>query len=219
MRTLPRSLTRAASAAVTLVAAAPAALAAEPNGEAAAWSPFQGDFGNFLWTVLIFAVVVWVLRKFAWGPILGALQGRESYIRDSLEQAKSQREAAEARMAEYEKKLAEARGEVEAMLAEARRDAAALRERESEAAKQDAAEILERARREITLAKDDAVRDLYRQAANLATAAAGQVLQRELRPEDHERLIAESIEAMERQHGGAPSAAASRGAAGGPAAH
>ncbi len=53
---------------------------------------FTGDLGNILWSLLTFVAVLVVLGKFAWGPILGALKGREDFIRDSLEQAKKDRE-------------------------------------------------------------------------------------------------------------------------------
>ncbi|MCH9650706.1 MAG: F0F1 ATP synthase subunit B [Deltaproteobacteria bacterium] len=164
-----------------------------PGGEHGGVSPFEGDFGNVLWTMIIFLAVLFVLNKFAWGPILSGLQGREQFIRDSLEQAKRQRDESEARLQEYESKLATARTETEEILNEARRDAAALREREESKAKAEAEQLLERAKREIQIAQDTAVKDLYSQAAGLATNAASRILQRELNPADHERLIEESI--------------------------
>ncbi len=182
-------------------AAAPlVALATEVTGEGAetAWSPFQGDVGNAIWTLVVFVLVLWVLGKYAWTPILQGLQGREKFIRDSLEKARTDRDAAEARLAEYEARLAAAREEVEAMLDEARRDAAALRDREEQSARDEAKAIVDRAKREIELAQRTAVAELYDRAAQLATAAAGKILEREIHPEDHQRLIAESIEAVKR---------------------
>jgi F-type H+-transporting ATPase subunit b len=203
MRRLERLTARAAAAGAAL-AAPLAALAAEVHeGQAEApWSPFQGDVGNFLWTLVVFVLVLWVLGKWAWGPILAGLQGREQFIRDSLEQARRDRDEAGATLARYEERLARARGEVEAMIEEARRDAAVLRDREESAAREEARTILERARREIDLAKDTAVAELYERAAALATTAAGKILERELDPADHERLIAESIAAVERMERG-----------------
>jgi F-type H+-transporting ATPase subunit b len=159
-------------------------------------SPFAGDVGNVIWTLVIFGALLWVLGKFAWGPILNGLQSRETFIRDSLEQARDQRDEAKTLLAEYEKKLEAARGETEEILAEARRDADAVRLREETRAKEEAEKLLARARREIEIAKDTAVKDLYAQAARLSTAAASKILARELNPADHERLIAESIDAI-----------------------
>lgn len=186
-----------------LAAAAAPVLAAAAEG-GGGWNPLQGDFGNFVWTVVVLLLVFWVLSKYAWGPLLGALQGREDFIRSSLEQAKGERDQARVLLGEYEAKLASAREEIDAMIDEARRDAASLREREEAAAKDDARQILDRARREIELAKDTAVADLYERATALATLAAGRILERELTGADHQRLIDESIRAVE---GAAPGAA------------
>jgi len=188
----------AALAAVGLPALAFAAEAAEEHGGGGGWNPLQGDFGNFVWTVVVLLIVFWLLSKYAWGPVLQTLQGRERYIADSLEKAKSEREAAEARLAEYEARLAGARQEVEGILEEARRDATVVREREEASARQEAERMLDRARREIDIAKDTAVKELYTRASTLATAAASRILERELRPEDHERLVAEAIDSVER---------------------
>lgn len=202
----------AASAALAPIVAS----AAEAGG--GGWSPFQGDVGNALWTLVIFGVLLWVLGRWAWGPLLGALQGREDFIRSSLEQAKGERDQARVLLGEYEGKLASAREEIEAMIDEARRDAASLREREEAAAKADARQIIDRARREIEIATDTAVAELYERATGLATLAAGKVLERELTGADHQRLIAESIRAVE---AAAPGAAprGSGGGAGGGSAH
>lgn len=204
------STVRAAAAALAAAGTPVLALAAEAAEEhGGGWNPLQGDFGNFVWTVVVLLVVFWVLSKYAWGPVLQTLQGREEFIADSLRRAKSEREAAEARLAEYEARLAGARQEVEAILEEARRDAAAVRDREEAAAREESERMVERARREIDIAKDTAVKELYTKASHLATAAASRILERELRPEDHERLVAEaidSVERMESDRGGRPAA-------------
>jgi len=172
------------------------------HGVGGAISPFAGDVGNALWTLVVFAILVWVLGRYAWGPILRGLQGREQFIRTALAEAKTQRDEAEARLREYEAKLAAARDEVDAIMEEARRDADRVRLREEERAREEAEKTIARARREIEIAADTAVKDLYTRAARLATAAATAVLRREIRPEDHERLVAESIAALDRLEGG-----------------
>lgn len=165
-------------------------------------SPFAGDVGSALWTLIVFGVLIWVLGKYAWTPILQGIQGREKFIRDALAEAKTQRDEAEARLREYEAKLAAARDEVDAIMDEARRDAEAVRLREEQRAREEAEKTIARARREIEIAADTAVKDLYARAARLATAAASAVLRREIRPEDHERLVSESIAALDRLEGG-----------------
>jgi len=203
----PRAVLAALAAAAVPLAAS-AAEAAEGGG----WNPLQGDFGNFVWTVVVLLLVFWVLSKYAWGPLLGALQGREDFIRSSLEQAKGERDQARVLLGEYEAKLASARQEIDGMIDEARRDATSLREREEASAKAEARQIVERARREIEIATDTAVAELYERATTLATLAAGKVLERELTGADHQRLIAESIRAVE----AAAPGAAPRGDGAGP---
>lgn len=183
----------------TLLLAVPAlpALAAEAAGEhgaeAAAVSPFAGDVGNALWTLVIFVVVLVVLGKFAWGPILGALQKREDFIRESLDKAKRDRDEAEARLKEYADRLAQARAEASALVDEGRRDADAVKRRIEEEARQEAEKIVARGKREIEIATDTALQEIYSLASRLTTEVASKVVGRELTPQDHERLIAESI--------------------------
>jgi F-type H+-transporting ATPase subunit b len=178
-------------AALVLSAAAPA-LASEGGGA----GPFSGDIGTALWTLVIFALVVWVLGRYAWGPILKGLQEREQFIRGALEEAKRDREAAEARLREYEERLARARAEATAIVEEGRRDADVVRRKIEEEARQEKLLEIERAKREIGIARDTAVKDLYTLATRIATSAASRILERELSPADHERLVAETIRAL-----------------------
>lgn len=179
-----------------LALAAPAlAAAAEPGGGGAS-NPFAGDFGNALWTLVIFGLVVFVLGKFAWGPILNTLQARETFIRESLETAKRDRDEAEARLREYEERLAQARAEATAIVDEGRRDAVAVKQRIEEDAQREADKRLERAKREIQIATETATKEIYLLSARLATEMAGKVIGRELTPQDHERLIAESLDGV-----------------------
>ena len=154
---------------------------------------FEGNFGVALWTLVIFGIVVFVLGRFAWGPILGGLQAREKFIRESLESAERDREAAEARLKEYSDKLVAARAEATAIVEEARRDAEALKRRFQEETQAEANRTIERARREIKIAQETGVKELYVLTAKLTTQVAGKILQREIQPADHERLIQESI--------------------------
>lgn len=180
----------------TLMCAMPA-LAAEEHGGGAS-NPFAGDLGTALWTFIIFGLVVLVLGKFVWPPILRGLQKREDYIYQSLEQAKQEREAGEAAHREYAEKLQTAQAEASAVVEEGRRDAEVLRRKIEEQAKANADAALERAKREIALATDNAVKELYTLSATLATEVARRVIEKEIDAGTHERLIAESIEAISR---------------------
>jgi len=182
-------------AALTLTIAALPALAAEGAGEAQP-SLFAGDLGNSVWTILIFVLVLVILGKYAWGPILSTLQTRESFIHEALAKAKADRDAAEARLKQYEERLAGARAEATAIVDEGRRDAEVVKRKIEAAAKVEADKMIDRARREIQIATVTATRELYDLSARLATDMAARVIGRELSAKDHERLIAEAIDGL-----------------------
>lgn len=161
---------------------------------------FTGDLGNVFWSLATFLVVLGVLGKFAWKPILGALQKREDFIRDSLAHAKRDREESERKLKEYTDKLVTARAEATAIVEEGRRDAEALKRKLEEDAKAEAKAILDRSRREIQIATDTAVKELYSLSAKLATDVAGKIIRKELNAKEHERLIAESIEELAKRN-------------------
>ena len=160
---------------------------------------FAGDLGNVLWTLLIFFLVLFVLGKYAWGPMLDSLKAREDFIRESLETAKKDRDAAERRLREYDDKLTEARAEATAIVEEGRRDAEVLRQRIEEEARAEAEKMIQRAKREIGIAKETAVKELYTLSGTLATDIAARIVGRELKAEDHQRLIEQSIGELEQQ--------------------
>jgi len=180
----------AATAGLSAALPALASEGGEPGGV------FAGDIGNALWTLVIFGIVVFVLGKFAWGPILSGLTAREKFIRTALEEAQRDRAEAEARLKQYVDQLNSARGEATAIVEEARRDADVVKRRIEEEANGEAGKIVERAKREITLAKETAVKELYSFSAKLTTELAGKILRREITPQDHERLIRESIDKL-----------------------
>ncbi len=186
-------------AAVAIAATAGTALAASEEG--ASPSIFAGDLGNVIWTMVTFIAVVLVLGKFAWPPILTALQRREEFIRESLAEAKRDREEAESRLKEVEDRLTTARSEATAIVEEGRRDADVLKRKIEQDARQEADNMIERARREINIARDTAVKDLYDLTAGLATEAARKIIQKEIDPATHERLIADSIDELVRGSG------------------
>ena len=157
---------------------------------------FTGDLGNVIWTLLTFLAVVFVLGKFAWRPILRGLQSREEFIRRSLQDAERANQQARTLLAEYEKKLHDARSEASSIVEEGRRDAETVRKNIHEETRKEADAMIARAKREIGLARDAALRDLYTRSADLATDLAGQILGREVKPADHQRLIEDSIAAM-----------------------
>ncbi len=150
-----------------------------------------------LWTIIVFVVLLVVLRATAWKPIQKVLADREKFIADSLEQAKREREEADALLAKYVEQIKAAREEASGIVEEGRRDADVVRRKIEEDAREEAGAILERAKREIGIATDTAVKELYEMTGKLATDVASRIIRKELSAQDHERLIAESIREFE----------------------
>lgn len=190
------SFARLATASAALALFAVPAFAAGEGGGAGI---FGGDVGNMLWTLLTFGLTLFVLGKFAWGPLQDMLTQREELIHDSLEKAKADREAAEKRLAEYEERLAEARAEASALVEEGRRDAESTRLRLEQEAREEAEKMVERAKREIAIARETAVAELYEAAGHAATEIAGRIIGRELKAADHEQLISQALEELSTQ--------------------
>ncbi len=173
------------------------ALPAYAAEEGAALSPFAGNFGNALWTVGIFLIVLFVLGKFAWGPILSLLQEREKFIHDSLSQAKHDREQARAQLNEYTAQLQAARAEAAGLVADARRDSERLREDLKQQAKAEAATILKNAERQIELETGRAVQQIRQEAADISVMIASKLIGRNISREDNERLIEDALKELE----------------------
>jgi len=182
--------------------AAPLALA-EEAAEHAAEQPniFSGTIGNAIWTLVIFGLVIVVLGKYAWGPILNLLNERERKIRESLEMAKREREEAERVLEKYTQQIEQARAEASKIVDAGRKNGEEVARRIQEQAREEAGQMVERARQEIKLATEAAKKEVFDVAAELAVEVAGRIIKKELSPADHKGLVAESIEQMKSSGG------------------
>lgn len=174
-------------------AAAPSGAAHGEHAKAAEPNILSGDLGNVVWTLIIFFVLLILLGSLAWKPILKALQSREQFITESLAAAKRERMESERMMREYTAQMNKAREDATAIVEEGRRDAEALRRKIHEDAKKEAADMLVRAQREIKIAKDTAVADLYQQVVEVSTNLAGRIARKQLNAADHRGLLDESL--------------------------
>ncbi|MBN2445088.1 MAG: F0F1 ATP synthase subunit B [Phycisphaerae bacterium] len=163
------------------------------HGEATP-SIFAGDLGNALITLVIFVTVVVVLGKIGWKPVLNLLQQREQTIHDSLVEAKRERAEADKLLADYRAQVDRAREEATSIVEEGKRDAEGVRQRIHEDARKEADKMIARAKREIQLAADDAVKGLYDKTAEIAVAVAGSVIHKELSADEHKQFVRESME-------------------------
>jgi F-type H+-transporting ATPase subunit b len=144
-------------------------------------------------TFVVFLVLLAILWKFAWGPIVQALQRREEMVADHIAQAERNHEQARMLLAEYEQKLAGASNEVRELMEEARRDGEHTKQQILAEAKQAAEAERARALRDIDAAADAAMESLSERSAQLAVELAGKIVQAQLSREDHARLIQEAM--------------------------
>jgi len=157
---------------------------------------FAGTIGNSIVTLIIFALVVVILGKYAWPLVLHGLNERERRIRDALEDARREREEAERVLEQYTRQLEQARAEAAAIVDRGRRNASEASRRIQDEARQEAAAMIERARREIQAAAEAAKKEVYDVAAELAVDVAARVIRKELSPQDHKQLVEESLARM-----------------------
>ncbi len=180
-----------AVAATVLVLLAPAALAADDAGGKPGLLDL--DLVTALSTIAVFVVLLIVLTKAAWKPILSGLQQRENTIKQALDDAAEAHERAKTLIAEYERRLQTAREESQAIFDEARRDAQNIRRQIEEDAQKRAQDTVDRSRREIEQLHAKAWDKLVRDSAAVATEAASRIVRQKLSAEDHAGLVAEVV--------------------------
>ena len=147
-----------------------------------------------IWSVVLFLVLMGLLWKFAWGPIMLALEQRESRIQKTIDDANAQLKAAQDRIAEYQRKMDQAKDDAAEIIAEGKRGVEKLSAETIAEANKEAARMIERAKREIQLARQAAVEELRGQVVALTASLTAQVLQREINADDHRRFVQEAME-------------------------
>jgi F-type H+-transporting ATPase subunit b len=157
----------------------------------------QPDPGLYLWTILTFLVLAGLLARFAWRPLLAALETRQASIRASLDDARKAREDLDRARADAEAVLSEARVEAGQLLARTREDGARLREELKEKAQADAAALVRNAEKQIQLETARATEQLRREAIDLSVTIASKVLQRSVSKDDNARLIDDMLRQIE----------------------
>ena len=157
----------------------------------------QPDPGLFIWTILTFLVLVALLTRFAWKPLLAALEARRQLIAKAVDDAERTRKELERVQQESLGILAKTRVEAEGILSRSRADADAFREEMRQKAIVDAAAIVKRAEKEIQLETNRAVEQLRRESVDLSLAIATKLLQRNVTKDDNVALIDETIKQID----------------------
>tara|TARA_B110000908_G_C10149860_1_gene400772 strand:+ start:78 stop:578 length:501 start_codon:yes stop_codon:yes gene_type:complete len=156
------------------------------------------SLGLFVWQTLLFVALLLLLKKFAWKPILDAVNERETSIRESLSAAEKARDDMEAVQADNKRILKEARSERDALLVEAKTASIKIVNQAKEDAKAEADKITAQAQETIQNEKKAAINELKSQVASLSVDIAAKVLQTELKDQAaQEKFVSELVKEIE----------------------
>ncbi len=164
--------------------------AAWAQGGAEGTTPlFTVNLGTTVWTGIVFLALLGILWRFAWGPILQAVEARENGIQSKLDEAASRNEEAARLLAEHKEQLADARRQANELIAEGKAAGEGVRTEIEEKARAEAQAILDRARAEIGRERDQAIDALRRESVDLALAAASRLMQEKLDQDKDRELV------------------------------
>lgn len=164
-----------------------AALAAAAEGGGGGLVSLQVNL--MFWTLVIFGLLYFILNKWAFPAVLGAVEAREKALADAIEGAKRDREEAARLLQEQQKQIEASRGEAQKLIADARQLAEKSRAELIEKTRLDQQEMLARAQREIAAERDKAIAQLRREAVDLAIAGASKVVEENLDSDRNRKLV------------------------------
>lgn len=145
--------------------------------------------GLIIWTIIIFVLLLVLLRKIAWKPLLGALTSREESIKNSLDNAEKLKKEAEELIEQNKKNLAEANAKSMEIINQAKEVANKLGDELKQKANEDAHKIIEQAKAEIEQQKNSAMDDLKDKISDIAIEAAEKIISESLDKEKQKKLV------------------------------
>ncbi len=160
----------------------------------------QPDPGLYIWTIIVFLVLLFLLMKFAWKPLLAMLEKREDNIRQSLLDAEKARDELANVKEDTEKLLNEARTESQAIVAAGKKNAERMQGEIVEKAQSKSDALLADAKKQIQLEKDRAITDVRAEVVNLSIQVAEKLIKKNLSKEDNLKLINESLSSINQKN-------------------
>lgn len=151
------------------------------------------SIGLFFWQTIIFVILIYLLQKFAWSPILKAVNDREQGIKDALDSAEAAKKEMQSLQADNEKIMKEARAERDSLLKEARDLKNSMISQAKDEAKSEAQKIIESANEAILNEKNAAVSDIKKQVASLSIEIAEKLLKEKLSDDNKQMKIVEDL--------------------------
>ena len=169
----------------------------EAHGGAGSTNPLVAlDPGLFIWTIITFLVLFSLLKKFAWTPILQALEKREEEIKTSLKAAEKARGELVNLNDKSEKILAEARSEAQQIRLEAKSSAEKIKSEIRLKAEEESKKVLDDAQHQIKIEKDKAIGEIRQEVVTLSILVAEKLIGKNLSIDDNEQLIKDSLEKL-----------------------
>ena len=159
--------------------------------------PFKPEPGLIIWTWLVFIILFFLLRKYAWPPIVRLTEERERLIAKQLEEAGQANADAKAALEEHKKLLSGAKDEAHKLINEAKGLAGKEREHLLAQAREGQQQVLERAKREIAAERERAVAELRRTAVDLSLAAASKLIEQRLDSKADRKIVEEYLDTLE----------------------
>ena len=153
----------------------------------------QPDLGLMVWTLLVFAISGWLLKKYAFPRIAEALDKRQRIIEDSIDTAAKTRAEAETLLEEYRERLAAARGQAEAILARARKAGEKSEQETLAQAKRRREELMAQTRRDIEDETRRAIQEIRNEVADLTILATERVTRKTFTDADQRKLVEETL--------------------------
>ena len=158
------------------------------------------QIGTIFWTALTFLLLLFILRRMAWNPILQTMAEREKRIKEALDKADAAQKESEETMVKQKEIIESAKHEAQELLGKSKKTAETTKEEILQKANSEAENILERAKKEISLEKEKAVEEIKSSAAELSIMIASKIVGKSLSPKDHQDVIKESIQKMSEAH-------------------
>jgi F-type H+-transporting ATPase subunit b len=170
-------------------------LASEPAAEGDGGGSFlvQPDVGLMIWTLIVFGLAMFLLRKLAWPRITEALDKRQRLIEDSIDTANRTKTEAEQLLAEYRERLKEARAQADDIVTRARKTGEVTERESVDAARAKREELLAQARKDIEAETRRAISEIRSEVADLTIAATEKVTRKTLTEDDQRRLVDEAL--------------------------
>ncbi len=153
----------------------------------------QPDPGLFIWTILTFLALLFLLAKFAWRPLLEALESRQEGIRKSLDDADKAKKELQQVQEESNRIVMKARADADAIIASSRTDAAKLQDELKVQARAEADNIIRNAQKEIQRQTDQSLSQIREEAVDLSLMIASKLIQKNLSKEDNDKLIDDAL--------------------------